>query len=381
MIHNFDIAHFLTHYWQKKPLLIRAAFPDYQSPISAEELAGLACEDFVESRIISEHQSEPKWSLENGPFLESQFTKMPKSHWTLLIQGLNKLYPELDDLLHEFNFIPRWRVDDLMASYAAPHGSVGPHIDQYDVFLLQAKGRRQWKISEQALNENDFEQDIPLKIIKNFNQESEWILEAGDMLYLPPNVAHYGIGMEDCMTFSIGFRAPSHSELLAAFVDDHIHELNDDLRYRDPLLVKSLSSGEISTDAVNHIQEILLSQFNDKNKIADWFGRYITEYLHSDNEEHTVNTLSNDNFIMKFKNAGSLRRTPTVRANYLQSKDSAFALYVNGEKQDIKPEVENIAMIFCNTNSYHYNDLKNELSTSVIVEFLCELYNNGYIEI
>jgi 50S ribosomal protein L16 3-hydroxylase len=234
LINNLDIDDFLKNYWQKKPFLIRAAFPDYQPPISAEELAGLACEDFVESRIILENFANKKWHLENGPFAESRFPELPESHWTLLIQGLNKIFPELDDLLHQFNFIPSWRVDDLMASYAAPQGSVGPHVDQYDVFLLQASGRRKWMISEESVKENNFETDIPLKIIKNFKAESEWILEAGDMLYLPANVAHYGIAMEDCMTFSIGFRAPSHAELLSAYVDDHITELNENLRYQDP---------------------------------------------------------------------------------------------------------------------------------------------------
>ena len=243
MIQNLDIKDFLQNFWQKKPLLIRSAFPNYKSPISAEELAGLACEEFIESRIIIEKNESPKWELENGPFTESKFTTLPKTHWTLLIQGLNKVFPEFDDLLHEFNFIPSWRVDDLMASHAAPEGSVGPHIDQYDVFLLQAKGRRKWMISQEHINDDNFESDIPLKIIKDFNVESEWILEAGDMLYLPANVAHYGIGMDDCMTFSIGFRAPSHSELLSAYVDERITDLKDNLRYRDSELLPELNSG------------------------------------------------------------------------------------------------------------------------------------------
>ncbi len=380
MINNLDINDFLKNIWQKKPLLIPAAFPDYQTPVSAEELAGLACENFIESRIILENATTKKWQLENGPFPESRFTDLPESHWTLLIQGLNKIFPELDDLLHQFNFIPSWRVDDLMASYAAPGGSVGPHIDQYDVFLLQASGRRKWMISEELVDEDNFITDSPLKIIKHFTAESEWILEAGDMLYLPANVAHYGIAMEDCMTFSIGFRAPSHTELLSAYLDDHITDLNDSLRYQDPDLSAKQHNGEITSAAINKIQEILLSQVSDKSKIEDWFGRFITEYLNDDENLIENNILGTEEFITTFKNKKLLRRPATVRANYLINQDGDLALYINGTKQNIKPKTDFIVKLFCNQHLNNYNHLESHLSEKNTVEFLCKLYNNGYLE-
>lgn len=379
MIHNLNIKDFLEHYWQKKPLLIRSAFPDYVSPITAEELAGLACEDFIESRIILEQKDAPKWELENGPFLESRFTTLPKSHWTLLIQGLNKVFPEFDDLLHEFNFISSWRVDDLMASYAAPDGSVGPHTDQYDVFLLQATGRRKWKISERTVSENNFEENIPLKIIKEFKAESEWILEAGDMLYLPANVAHYGIGMDDCMTFSIGFRAPSHAELLSAYVDEHVTKLKDNLRYQDPDILPEQNNGEITSDVINKIQHLLISQFNDKSKVEDWFGRFITEYL-NDDEILVENTFSNIEFLNTFKDVGILRRSATVRANYLINQDKKIAIYINGIRQNIRPDAYEVAKLFCNQHLNTYHHLKPYLVEENALTFLCELYNKGYLE-
>ena len=379
MINNLNINDFLENYWQKKPLLIRSAFPHYNSPISAEELAGLSCEEFIESRIIIEKEETPRWELENGPFSESRFTSLPKTHWTLLIQGLNKVFPEFDDLLHEFNFIPSWRVDDLMASYAAPEGSVGPHIDQYDVFLLQAKGRRKWMISEEPVDENHFEPDIPLKIIKNFTKESEWILEAGDMLYLPANVAHYGIGMDDCMTFSIGFRAPSYAELLSAYVDEHINDLKDNLRYRDPDLLPDLNSGEISSETISKIQNILTSQFSDKSKIEDWFGRFITEYLNDD--EHLVEKkLSTAEFLSEIQNQGVIRRPATVRANYLTHQDNTVSLFINGDKQELMSDVEAVARLLCNHHSNNYTDLKPHLNEKNSLEFLCRMYNQGYLE-
>ncbi|MCK4866181.1 MAG: cupin domain-containing protein [Gammaproteobacteria bacterium] len=379
MIHNLNIKDFLQNYWQKKPLLIRSAFPDYESPISAEELAGLACEDFIESRIILEQKNMPKWALENGPFPESRFTSLPNSHWTLLIQGLNKVFPEFDDLLHEFNFIPSWRVDDLMASYAAPDGSVGPHIDQYDVFLLQAKGRRKWMINETPVREDNFEENIPLKLIKEFKAETEWVLEAGDMLYLPANIAHYGIGMEDCMTFSIGFRAPSHAELLSSYVDEYLTDLNDNLRYQDPDLLPEQNNGEITSDVINKVQKLLISQFNDKSKIEDWFGRFITEYL-NDDEDMVENTLSTSEFLSALKETGLLRRPSSVRANYLVNQNNKNSLYINGVKQVLKPDTDDIAKLFCNQHVNTYADLKPCLANENALGFLRAMYNKGYLE-
>jgi 50S ribosomal protein L16 3-hydroxylase len=378
LIQNLDINDFLKNYWQKKPLLIRAAFPNYQSPISAEELAGLACEEFVESRIITENKTLPKWSLENGPFPESRFNDLPKSHWTLLIQGLNTLFPKFDDLLHEFDFLPSWRIDDLMASYAAPEGSVGPHIDQYDVFLLQASGQRKWMVSEENVNDEDLERDLPLKIIKNFKAESEWILEAGDMLYLPPNVAHYGIGLNDCMTFSIGFRAPSHAELLSSYIDEHLTFLSDDLRYKDSDLTASKHSGEITDATINKIQALLLSHFSDKSKIKNWFGCFITEYL-NDNEELISSNLSLDEFITQFKVYKTLRRPASIRANYILN-DESLTLYINGEMLNPSSNSKDLAMLLCDQHLINYSEVEQYLSEGQNKSFLCSLFNSGFLE-
>lgn len=379
MIQNLDIDQFLENYWQKKPLLIRSAFPHYSSPISSEELAGLACEDFVESRIITEQSQSPKWTLENGPFDESKFSTLPKSHWTLLIQGLNKIIPELDDLLHQFDFIPNWRIDDLMASYAAPNGSVGPHVDQYDVFLLQVTGRRKWMINEESIEEDNFESNLPLKLIKNFKTESEWILEAGDMLYLPPNVAHYGIGLEDCMTFSIGFRAPSHSELLSSFIDESISQLSDQIRYKDPKLTTSLSSGEISSSAINHIQEIFHSYINDEKAIENWFGSFITDYL-NDDVELTLSEYSSTEFMQQLEERSHVRRVAAVRANYLVNENKEICLFVNGKTIPTSIEDSYLIKIFCNQNIMTYIELSPYLTNNKAKDFFCELYNSGYLE-
>src|SRR3990167_5380334 len=205
---------FLTEYWQKKPLLIRAAYPDFTGLLSADELAGLACEEDVQARLVINRQG--KWQVENGPFDEARFAKLPKRDWTLLVQGVNHHLPEAATLLQRFDFIPHARLDDLMVSYAPDGGGVGPHFDSYDVFLLQGQGKRLWRIrSEEDLTLVD---GAPLRILKNFKTEQEYLLEAGDMLYLPPHVAHWGIAVGDCITYSIGFRAPSAQELATQFL-------------------------------------------------------------------------------------------------------------------------------------------------------------------
>ena len=234
-------------------------------------------------------------------------------------------------------------------------------------------------INEKPVSTDNFEENLPLKIIKEFKTESEWILEAGDMLYLPANVAHYGVGMENCMTFSIGFRAPSHSELLSAYIDDHITELNDNLRYQDPNLSASQNNGEISSEAINKVQEILLSQFSDKTKIADWFGRFITEYL-NEYDLQIEKALAPSEFLSQYEKAGTLRRPTTVRANYYKNTDGELALYINGIKQKTMPETEQLVMFFCNQNLNNYTDLESQLTNKNRVEFLCELYNKGYLE-
>ena len=190
---------FLRDYWQKKPLLIRQAFPDYENPLSPDELAGLALEEEVESRIVLTQGKSP-WELRRGPFAEDDFKTLPERDWTLLVQAVDQFVPDIADLISAFSFLPSWRVDDVMVSYAAPGGSVGPHFDNYDVFLLQTHGRRRWKIGQTCSPASPLLEHPDLRILENFEQQQEWVLEPGDMLYIPPGVAHYGIAEDDCST-------------------------------------------------------------------------------------------------------------------------------------------------------------------------------------
>ena len=264
---------FIKEYWQKKPLLIRGAIPDFEGFLTPNELAGLACEDDVQSRLIS--YVKKQWKLEHGPFLEKRFTKLPERDWTLLVQSLNHHMQEASDLLQQFKFIPYARLDDLMVSYAPDGGGVGPHFDSYDVFLLQGCGQRLWRISKQE--DLSLVEGAPLRILENFISEQEFILSAGDMLYLPPQVAHWGIAVGDCMTYSIGFRAPSAQELAGEFLN-YLHEHRTlSGMYVDPNLALQQHPAEIGDDMVKQVSSILNGlKWNDAD-VASFLGQYLSE--------------------------------------------------------------------------------------------------------
>ena len=274
LLNHLTPAEFLAEYWQKKPLLIRQAIPNFKGLLSPNDLAGLACEDDVQARIIK--QNKGKWSVLQSPFDEAVFAKLPAKDWTLLVQGVNHYLPEAADLLAQFNFIPHARLDDLMVSYAPAGGGVGAHVDSYDVFLLQGSGKRRWKISSQT--DLSLVEGAPLKILQNFKSEQEWLLEAGDMLYLPPQIAHWGISeSDDCMTYSIGFRAPKTQELQHEFLSYLQDNLIVEGLYADADLKLQNHPAEMSDEMINKVGEMLQKITWDKNDVADFLGKYLTE--------------------------------------------------------------------------------------------------------
>jgi 50S ribosomal protein L16 3-hydroxylase len=208
---------FLRDYWQKQPLLMRGALDPGLFSVPPDELAGLACEPDIESRLVIEH-GERHWTVEHGPLDEGRFALLPTSHWTLLVQDVDKHRDDVAALLDHFDFVPGWRIDDIMISYATDGGGVGPHTDSYDVFLMQAQGRRRWRISDADYSEDDLLPNQPLRILSSFETTEDWLVAPGDVLYLPPGVAHWGSADGDCMTYSLGFRAPQRQELLAEWL-------------------------------------------------------------------------------------------------------------------------------------------------------------------
>ncbi len=265
--------HFLRDYWHKRPLLIKNAIPGFTGLLSPAEMQTLAGRDDVESRLIQ--GSGLEWQLDHGPFRKADFKRLPKSDWTLLVQSLDHLMPEAAALLGRFDFIPHARLDDLMVSYAAPGGSVGPHFDSYDVFLLQGTGHRRWQISAQA--DLSLIDDVPLKILRQFEPEEEWLLDPGDMLYLPPHYAHHGVAEDVCTTYSIGFRAPSAQELTHEFLVHLQDTLQLDGQYADPDLRLQKHPAEISRDMLKQIEAMIARIHWNSADIAQFAGRYLSD--------------------------------------------------------------------------------------------------------
>jgi 50S ribosomal protein L16 3-hydroxylase len=366
---------FLKQYWQKKPLVIRQAFPDYQSPILAEELGGLACEEGVESRLIQEQGGEYPWQLRHGPFIETDFTSLPESHWTLLVQSVDHHIPELALLLDEFDFIPTWRIDDLMISFAQAQGSVGPHLDNYDVFLLQAHGKRHWHINESDYTDDDFMKGSDLRILESFESKQDWILEPGDMLYLPPGIAHHGVALDDCLTFSVGFRAPTRKELLIAYTEENNDSVADAF-YTDPDLSLQTSPGEIKTKHIDAIKELMRLSNVDKDEFNSWFGRFITEK--SNDLEYENEELSEEVFHQRLKEVGGLTRNGNVRLSYIVNEESVN-LFISGEEFGLSKSYLSLVEYLCAHHYITYNNIIDCCDEDAALEFLFKLYDDSYV--
>lgn len=340
-------AEFLAEYWQKKPLLIRNALADFDPPVGPDELAGLACEAEVESRLIRFDPHTDHWSLQQGPLEESTFASLPERHWTLLVQAVDHWVPEAADLLQRFSFIPNWRVDDLMISYAVAGGGVGPHYDNYDVFLLQAQGHRRWELGGLCDEHSPRRADTPVMILPEWQPEQVHELGPGDMLYLPPQVAHNGIALDDdCVTYSIGFRAPAHNELLRDFSDDLGEQLGRETRYRDPDLQLQDNPGEISPAALARVQQILAGYLQDPQRLAQWFGRYMTDPKYPELDQ-TGEPLSVEELEPWLEQGGVLLRNEGSRFAHVARTATALDLFVDGRLYPAQGQAAEIARMLC----------------------------------
>jgi 50S ribosomal protein L16 3-hydroxylase len=327
---------FLRDYWQKRPLLIRGAFPGYVSPVEPDDLAGLACEEGVLARLIQHDRGSDRWTVRSGPLPEDAFSGLGDRDWTLLVQDMDKWDPDIAALLPAFAFLPRWRVDDVMVSFAATGGSVGAHVDQYDVFLLQAMGHRRWQIDASAAMglgkpPLDFRDDVEIKLLRTFDPTHEWVLEPGDMLYLPPDVPHHGVAEDPCLTFSLGMRAPSVAELMGDYVDTLAAEADEALRYVDPDLDPAKDPHEIDAAAMARVVDALNAvRMADADALGDWFGRFITVYRAAAGPGHGEGQpLATDELSRALGSGLLLQRDPWTRVAWRRAARGA-SLYVAG---------------------------------------------------
>ena len=333
---GMDPAVFLRDYWHKRPLLVRNAFPGFQTPLMPDDLAGLACEDGVLARLISHDRDSGRWDVRTGPFQEEDFPGLPDHDWTLLVQDVDKWDPDVAALLEQFRFLPRWRIDDVMVSFAATGGSVGAHVDHYDVFLLQAYGHRRWQIDArvamgQPAPDLGFQEDVAIKLLRHFEPTHDWVLGPGDMLYLPPLVPHHGVAEDPCLTFSVGMRAPSSSELIGDWLDEVLLDADEAIRYHDEDLAVPADPNEIDTAAMNRVVEALNAiRMNDPDRLGDWFGRFITTYRAAGEVIPGGEPRPRIELEWDLAHGAALQRHPASRLAWRRRHDGGASLYCSG---------------------------------------------------
>ncbi|MGH8598062.1 MAG: JmjC domain-containing protein, partial [Gammaproteobacteria bacterium] len=327
---DFDIDIFLRDYWQRKPLLIKNPWKSWANPLEPDELAGLACEAGVESRLIT--QTRDNWKAEDGPFPEARFSKLGKKPWTLLVQAVDHYVPDVAALIEPFRFIPNWRIDDVMVSYATDGGGVGPHFDQYDVFLIQGLGKRRWQVGALCDFATELLPHDDLRLLASFEATDEWILEPGDILYVPPRVAHNGVAVgDDCMTYSIGFRAPSRSELIAHWCDDLVAEMDDDDRYGDPSLPAQQNPGEISATAIAGLHAMITEKMLDHDAFARWFGQYNSTPKYPDMDWQPEEPIQIEELRELLADGVPVSRNPASRFSFIRQHEDSVLLFVDGQ--------------------------------------------------
>ncbi|RZF94273.1 cupin domain-containing protein [Pseudoalteromonas sp. CO302Y] len=325
-INSLTQEQFLAEYWQKKPLLIKQGFTDFTDPIEPEELAGLAMEESIESRIVTNHSDN--WQAYHGPF--EDFSLLTEQHSTLLVQAVDHWHNDAAQLLEPFRFIPNWRIDDLMISYSTPGGGVGPHLDQYDVFIIQGEGKRHWRVGMPDANLKQFAQNKSLLQVEQFPAVIDCVLEPGDILYIPPGCPHEGYAVENALNYSVGFRAPNQRDLLSQFADHLIDTELGNQRYGDAELKLRSSKGKLDQTEAEKVKQLMIAAINDDAVFKTWLGNSMSQPKHEMDlapleEPYTlddVNDLLNDEDVV-FERLGG------TRAIY-QIIDEQVLLSING---------------------------------------------------
>jgi 50S ribosomal protein L16 3-hydroxylase len=369
---NLTPSEFLRDYWQKKPLLVRNAFPDLASLIEPDELAGLSMEEGVEARIIIERGQTP-WELQLGPFTEQTFRTLPETHWTLLVQAVDHYLPDLADYLDHFSFIPNWRIDDIMISYAPEGGSVGPHYDQYDVFLIQGVGQRHWQLGQHCDDQTPRVPDTRLRILRQLDPVFDEVLNPGDLLYVPPGLAHHGVALNDCMTYSVGFRAPALAHVLERVVDHVLEAGGSRQLYTDPDLGLQANPGLLTDTALESLRRQTLALLQDPRLFREAVAPLLAEAKYDDYEPEAIE-LEDEELLEVLASGALLRRDPASR--FLLS--GSTSLYINGQLHELPPGAEELASLLSASRHLDQAGLAPWLGQRDILHWLADQVRAGY---
>ena len=374
---DLSVTEFLSDYWQKKPVCIRNGVAFQEALIAVDELAGLALEPEVESRLIENNGDVKDWQVIHGPLVEADFNKERDFPWTLLVQGVDCFVPQVHDFLARFRFVPSWRLDDIMISYATQGAGVGAHFDRYDVFLIQGQGQRQWQIGGTCNENSALMAHDQLCLLQNFDVHQEFILNPGDLLYIPPLIAHKGVAMSDaCVTYSVGFRSPSYGDVLASFADERSTDISADLRLKDQGFASK--SGEISAMDIAALMQFMQAQITPEN-VAQWFGKHSTEakYPALDMSEEAMDQAELEAIIKD--GYGVLRVSEGVRLAYTWQGDGGLTLFVQGEALPCPPDATVFIEAIANQWVLEVEDIVPLLAHDAAKAMLLILHNQGYL--
>lgn len=359
---NIDWDDFLQHYWQKKPVILRNAFSCFVDPMTPDELAGLALENEIESRIVTNKAG--KWNAQYGPF--EQYDHLGDSHWTLLVQAVDHWHEKAALLVEPFKGLPHWQFEDLMVSYATPQAGVGPHIDDYDVFITQGMGKRRWRVGDRNPNYRQFTAHPALLHVENYDPIIDEELNPGDILYLPIGYPHDGVSLTESLSYSIGFRTPTTQEMISSFADYALDNLPEGIHYQDPELVLSETPYQIHIYELEKLKAQMCSLICDNDLFIDWFGKHVTQPMHELNIIPVEPPFTLEEIIAEVENGSCLYRVPSIRIFKLADKG-----YIHGEKI---PLTGFYIDLLCQKTQLVAEDLQDE----VLLEGLLNFINAGF---
>lgn len=373
---TLSLDEFLRQYWQKQPTIIKGGFAEFQDPITPEELAGLTMEEVVDSRFVS--NLDNNWQAEHGPFDDDKFATLPERNWSFIVQAANHWHDGAAQLVKPFQTMPQWLFDDLMISFSVEGGGVGPHIDQYDVFIIQGMGKRHWRVGAKDVGQyKETQRHEALRQIESFEAEIDDILEPGDILYIPSGFPHDGYALEPSMSYSVGFRSPKEQELISNFADYVLaHDYGDEHLHKPELRTQN-NFGQISTSDLHSLVGMLKATLDNEETLKDFMGCMLSQSRHQLNIIEPSSKWSSEDVYQHLDNGGNILKVSGLRA--LAHESEPNIVYVNGEMFKIPDELTDVALLM---TSQDVICLKNSgewlTQNSAVISLITDLINKGY---
>ncbi|OEF08263.1 cupin domain-containing protein [Vibrio genomosp. F10] len=371
---SFSLDSFLAEFWHKKPTIIKGGFARFEDPISPEELAGLTMEEEVDSRYVSNFDN--KWIAEHGPFDEAKFSQLPASHWQLIVQAANHWHEGVAELSHAFKHLPQWLFDDLMICYSETGGGVGPHIDQYDVFIIQGSGKRHWRVGDKDVGQyKETQRAAALRQIEGFDAIIDDILEPGDILYIPPGFPHEGVALEPSMSYSMGYRSPKEQELVSNFADYVLAHDIGDVHLHNPNLKTQAQHGEILSSDLTLLTEMLTRAIEEPDTLKDFMGSMLSQSRHQLALYPPEDVWQSEEISLQLANEVTFMKVSGLRALYNESEPCVA--YIDGNMFKVDLEQQDFLHRLCNSDTLSALDFNRPIGSADIA-LLTDLVNKGY---